>query len=66
MRDRKELNKKTKKKQKELNEQLEKEGGLEKKDMLAMIGSAYLTIFPICLLIIVGLGLFMLWLFKAL
>ena len=66
MRNKKFFNKKSKEKEEKLNQEIDENGGLEKKDMLAMVLSAFLTIFPICALIIIGLGLLVLWLFKAL
>lgn len=36
-----------------------------RKDTVAMLLSAFLVIFPICVLIIVLLSLFMLWIFRA-
>lgn len=66
MRNKKFFNKKSKEKEEKLNQEIDENGGLEKKDMLAMVLSAFLTIFPICTLIIIGLGLLVLWLFKAL
>ena len=65
MGNRKEFRKRAKEKEKELKKQLEEEGGVSKKDMLAMIGAAFVTIFPICAIILIGLGLLMLWLFGA-
>ena len=41
------------------------EAELGRKDTLAMLLSAFLVIFPICVLVIVGLSLLMLWLFGA-
>lgn len=66
MRNRKEFKRRAKKAEDKLKEDVEKEGGFTKKDILAMIGSAFLTIFPVCVLVVVGLGLLMLWLFRAL
>ena len=54
------------KKEKKLKKELANEGGYEKKDVLAMLLSAFLTIFPICALIVIALGFLMLWLFHAL
>lgn len=66
MRNKKEFNERANKKEESLKKGIDESGGLEKKDMFAMIGSAFLTIFPICALIVIALGLFMLWLFQAL
>ena len=65
MGNRKEFRKRAKEKEKELKKQIEEEGGVSKKDILAMIGAAFVTIFPICAIILIGLGLLMLWLFGA-
>ncbi len=46
--------------EKKLREDIENEGGLEKKDMPAMIMSAYLVLF-IPVLIVVGLLLLLFW-----
>lgn len=35
-------------------------------DLFAMLISAFITFLPICILIVVGISLLMLWLFKAL
>lgn len=43
--------------EKELQNEIEKGGGLEKGDMTAMIIAALKTFVPICLLILVGLSL---------
>ena len=51
------LKKPNKEKEEKLREDIEKSGGLEKKDMLAMILSAYIVIIPI-----VAVLLFLLWL----
>lgn len=66
MHNKEEIHKKARKKEKQLRKDIAEEGGLDKKDMLAMLGSAFAVIFPVCALIIIALGLFMLWLFKAL
>ena len=65
MRNRKEFRKRAKEKEEQLKKELEQEGGVGKKDMLAMIGAAFITIFPVCAIILLGLGLLMLWLFGA-
>ncbi len=51
-------------KEKALNEQIQEEGGVEKKDMLAMVISAFLVFIPAAL---VALGIFLLftWLFLS-
>ena len=65
MRSRKEFRKRAKEKEEQLKKELQQEGGVGKKDMLAMIGAAFITIFPVCAIILLGLGLLMLWLFGA-
>ena len=57
---------KANKKEKKLKEEVANEGGYEKKDVLAMLLSAFLTIFPICALIVTVLGLLVLLIFQAL
>lgn len=54
------------KKQKELNQEINKEGGVGKKDIFAMITSAYLVFMPICIGVLVLLSLLVLWIFRAL
>ncbi len=49
----------------EIRKKIEEEGGLEKHDLSAMIGSALLTILPICLLVLGGLALLVLLVFRA-
>ena len=48
-----------------LRNDIEKEGGLEKKDMPAMILSAWLAIVPVCALVLVGIALLALLAFRA-
>lgn len=57
--------KKSKKKQDELNRNINDEGGVGGRDIFAMISSAFLVFMPICLLIILALSFLVLWLFKA-
>jgi hypothetical protein len=66
MNNKQEFHDKAKKKEKKLKKEVANEGGFYKKDPLAMLLSAYWTIFPICILVVVTLGLFVLWLFRAL
>ena len=66
MKNKQEFHDKARRKEKKLRKEVADEGGFEKKDMLAMLISAFLTIFPICVLIVVALGLLMLWIFQAL
>lgn len=66
MNNKQEFHDKAKKKEKKLKKEVANEGGYEKKDVFAMLLSAFLTIFPICALIVIVLGLLMLWLFQAL
>lgn len=66
MHDKKEFNKRADENEKKLRKELDESGGLEKNDMLAMMLSAFMTIFPVCAVIVIGLGLLMLWLFGAL
>ena len=49
------LKKPDKQKEEDLRKSIEEEGGLEKKDLPAMIFSAYVVILPICLLVLVAL-----------
>lgn len=51
------------KKEEGLREDIKNEGGLEKKDIPAMLISAYLIIIPICLVVLVLLCLIVLWIF---
>ena len=53
------------KKEKTLKDEIEKAGGVKGKDTFAMIISAFLVIFPITIAILVGISLFVLWLFGA-
>lgn len=66
MTNKQEFHDEAKKKEKKLKKEIANEGGFEKKDTLAMLLSAFFTIFPICAMIVIGLGLFVLWLFRAL
>lgn len=66
MHDKKKFNKRADENEKKLRKELDESGGLEKNDMLAMMLSAFMTIFPVCAVIVIGLGLLMLWLFGAL
>lgn len=56
------IKKPNKEKEKELREQIEKEGGLEKGDMPAMIISAFLVFIPVAALAL-GLIVLFAWLF---
>ena len=56
------IKKPDKEKEKELREQIEKEGGLEKGDMPAMIISAFLVFIPVAALAL-GLIILLAWLF---
>ncbi len=47
-------------------EEIENAGGLEKKDMPAMILSALFTIVPVCLLVLLGISFLALWAFGML
>ena len=51
------LKKPNKEKEEKLREEIEKSGGLEKKDMLAMILSAYIVIIPIAAVLMLLLWL---------
>lgn len=66
MTNKQEFHDEAKKKEKKLKKEVANEGGFEKKDALAMLLSAFLTIFPICAMIVIALGLFVLWIFGAL
>lgn len=55
----------SKKKQDELNRNINDEGGVGGRDIFAMISSAFLVFMPICLIIILALSFLVLWLFKA-
>lgn len=57
------LKKDNQKKEDELREDIKNEGGLEKKDIPAMLISAYLIIIPICLAVLLILCLLMLLVF---
>ncbi len=61
----KEFHEHAKKKQKELRRGLENEEKLTAKDYFAMLSSAYLVIFPICVLLLAALSLLVLWIFGA-
>lgn len=50
----------------EIRGELNREDRTEKNDMPAMLLSAFLVIFPICLAVLVGLSLLILLLFRAL
>ncbi len=65
MKGKKEFYEHAKKKEKELNAQLSNEEKLSGKDYFAMISSAFIVIFPVCLGLLIGLGLLVLWLFGA-
>lgn len=56
------IKKPDKEKEKELREQIEKEGGLEKGDMPAMIISAFLVFIPVAA-VALGLIILLAWLF---
>ena len=56
------IKKPDKEKEKELREQIEAEGGLEKKDMPAMIISAFLVFIPVAA-VFLGLIVLFAWLF---
>lgn len=60
-----ELFKRSKKKQDELNRDINEEGGVGGRDLFAMIFSAFLVFMPICLIVILALSLLVLWLFGA-
>lgn len=60
-----ELFKRSKKKQDELNRDINDEGGVGGRDLFAMIFSAFLIFMPICLIVILALSLLVLWLFGA-
>ena len=49
------IKKPDKQKEEDLRKSIEEEGGLEKKDLPAMVFSAYVVILPICLLVLVAL-----------
>ena len=54
------------KKEEQLKEEIEKDGGLEKHDRKAMIISAYLIILPVCLavlalIVVLAITVFRLW-----
>lgn len=57
------LKKENKKKEDDLREDIKNEGGLEKKDIPAMLISAYLIIIPVCLAVLLILCLLMLLIF---
>ena len=63
---RKRLKKYDKKDEEKLKKELDEIGGLEKKDLPAMLISALLVILPACLLVLAGISLLALWLFGAL
>jgi hypothetical protein len=66
MKNRQEFHDEADKKEKKFKKEVNSEGGFDKKDPIAMLISAFLTIFPVCALIVIALGLFVLWLFGAL
>ena len=61
----KKFKERTKGKEESLKREIEKDGGVGGKDMFAMLLSAFLVIFPICVLLILALSFFMLWIFGA-
>lgn len=62
---RKKLNKVTPEQEEEFRKRME-EANLSKKDKLAIVLSAFLTILLPCALILVGFGFLILWIFGAL
>ena len=60
-----EFKKRADEKKKQLDQQMQNEGGVGGKDMFAMLLSAFLVIFPITVLVILALSFFVLWLFGA-
>lgn len=60
------LKKYDKKEQEKKEEEIGKLGHLERKDIFAMIISALFTIVPICLLVLLGISFFSLWVFGLL
>lgn len=65
MRWRKRLKKYNEGDEKKLQADIEREGGLEKGDMTAMIIAALKTLVPVCLLVLVGLALIVMLIFRA-
>lgn len=61
----KEFKKRADEKKKQLDREMQNEGGVGGKDMFAMLLSAFLVIFPIAVAVILALSFFMLWLFGA-
>lgn len=57
--------KRSKKKQEELNREINEEGGVGGKDLFAMIFSAFIVFVPVCLIVILALSLLVMWLFGA-
>lgn len=64
-RGKKEFLEKSEQKQKELNREINDEGGVGKKDLFAMITSAFVVIMPVCIGVLVLLSLLVLWIFRA-
>lgn len=61
----KKLKKFNKKKETDLKEEIEQNGGLEKNDLSAMTIAALVTILPVCLLVLVVISVLGMWAFGA-
>ncbi len=57
--------KRSKKKQEELNRDINEEGGVSGRDLFAMTVSAFLVFIPVCLAVILAISLLVMWLFGA-
>ncbi len=66
MKNRKNFFRRARKKEEELNEQLQNEGSISGKDFWAMTFSAFIVFIPVCVALLAALSFFMLWLFNAL
>ncbi len=65
MSSKKEFYKHAKKKEDELNAELQKGEKISAKEYFAMISSAFIVIFPICAALLIALGALVLWIFGA-
>lgn len=57
--------KRSKKKQEQLNRDINEEGGVGGRDLFAMTLSAFLVFIPVCLAVILAISLLVMWLFGA-
>lgn len=65
-REKREFHERSEEKRKELNREINEAGGASRKDIFAMISSAFLVFMPICIGVLVLLSLLVLWIFRAL